>query len=58
MKCNILSQQAESWGLEETSGSDSSYQTYAELSSYPGVKKCDSSVASSDSGYEGKLLNV
>ncbi|NWR57099.1 RUBCL protein, partial [Bucorvus abyssinicus] len=58
MKCNILSQQAESWGVEETSGSDSSYHTDSELSSYPGVKKCDSSVASSDSGYEGKLLNV
>ncbi|KGL82756.1 Uncharacterized protein KIAA0226-like, partial [Tinamus guttatus] len=62
MKCNILSQQAESWGLEETSGSDGSYHTDLEFSSYPGVKKSDSSVASSDSGYEGKLrcaiLNV
>ncbi|XP_025898657.1 protein RUBCNL-like isoform X2 [Nothoprocta perdicaria] len=52
MKCNILSQQAESWGLEETSGSDSSYHTDLEFSSYPGVKKSDFSVASSDSGYE------
>ncbi|XP_013803882.1 protein associated with UVRAG as autophagy enhancer isoform X1 [Apteryx mantelli] len=59
MKCNILSQQAESWGLEETSGSDGSYHTDLEFSSYPGVKKSDSSVASSDSGYEGcALLNV
>ncbi|NXM32020.1 RUBCL protein, partial [Oxyruncus cristatus] len=57
MKCNILSQQAESWGVEETSGSDSSYHTDSELYSYPGVKKLDSSVASSDSGYEGKLLS-
>ncbi|NWQ69264.1 RUBCL protein, partial [Neopipo cinnamomea] len=57
MKCNILSQQAESWGVEETSGSDSSYHTDSELYSYPGVKKSDSSVASSDSGYEGKLLS-
>ncbi|NXL52704.1 RUBCL protein, partial [Podilymbus podiceps] len=56
MKCNILSQQAESWGTEETSGSDGSYHTDSEPSSYPGVKKSDSSVASSDSGYEGKLL--
>ncbi|NXP80972.1 RUBCL protein, partial [Ramphastos sulfuratus] len=58
MKCNILSQQAESWGMEETSGSDGSYHTDSELSSYPGVKKSDSSVASSDSGYEGKLLII
>ncbi|KFP20907.1 Uncharacterized protein KIAA0226-like, partial [Egretta garzetta] len=57
MKYNILSQQAESWGVEETSGSDGSYHTDLELSSYPGVKKSDSSVASSDSGYEGKLLS-
>ncbi|NWS95947.1 RUBCL protein, partial [Mionectes macconnelli] len=57
MKCNILSQQAESWGVEETSGSDSSYHTDSELYSYPGIKKSDSSVASSDSGYEGKLLS-
>ncbi|KFQ95464.1 Uncharacterized protein KIAA0226-like, partial [Nipponia nippon] len=57
MKCNILSRQAESWGVEETSGSDGSYHTDLELSSYPGVKKSDSSVASSDSGYEGKLLS-
>ncbi|NXF03980.1 RUBCL protein, partial [Smithornis capensis] len=57
MKCNILSQQAESWGVEETSGSDGSYHTDSELYSYPGVKKSDSSVASSDSGYEGKLLS-
>ncbi|KAM9300915.1 protein associated with UVRAG as autophagy enhancer [Morus bassanus] len=56
MKCNILSQQAESWGVEETSGSDGSYHTDLELSSYPGVKKSDSSVASSDSGYEGCAL--
>ncbi|XP_010114760.1 PREDICTED: uncharacterized protein KIAA0226-like homolog, partial [Chlamydotis macqueenii] len=56
MKCNILSQQAESWGMEETSGSDGSYHTDSELSSYPGVKKSDSSVASSDSGYEGCAL--
>nr|XP_009941143.1 PREDICTED: uncharacterized protein KIAA0226-like homolog [Opisthocomus hoazin] len=56
MKCNILSQQAESWAVEETSGSDGSYHTDSELSSYPGVKKCDSSVASSDSGYEGCAL--
>ncbi|NXX78153.1 RUBCL protein, partial [Urocolius indicus] len=55
MKCNILSQQAESWGVEETSGSDGSYHTDSEPSSYPGVKKSDSSVASTDSGYEGKL---
>ncbi|XP_010398760.2 protein associated with UVRAG as autophagy enhancer isoform X2 [Corvus cornix cornix] len=53
MKCNILSQQqAESWGVEETSGSDGSYHTDSELSSYLGVKKSDSSVTSSDSGYE------
>ncbi|NWU13907.1 RUBCL protein, partial [Cephalopterus ornatus] len=58
MKCNILSQQAESWGVEETSGSDSSYHTDSELHYYPGVKKSDSSVASSDSGYEGKLLRT
>ncbi|NWX19822.1 RUBCL protein, partial [Aegotheles bennettii] len=57
MKCNILSQQAEVWGVEETSGSDGSYHTDSELSSYPGAKKSDSSVASSDSGYEGKLLS-
>ncbi|KFW85295.1 Uncharacterized protein KIAA0226-like, partial [Manacus vitellinus] len=57
MKCNILSQQAESWGVEETSGSDGSYHTDSELNSYPEVKKSDSSVASSDSGYEGKLLS-
>ncbi|NWX43149.1 RUBCL protein, partial [Steatornis caripensis] len=57
MKCNILSQQAESWAVEETSGSDGSYHTDSELSSYPAVKKSDSSVASSDSGYEGKLLS-
>ncbi|NXP19967.1 RUBCL protein, partial [Scytalopus superciliaris] len=57
MKCNILSQQAESWGVEETSGSDGSYHTDSELYSYPAVKKSDSSVASSDSGYEGKLLS-
>ncbi|XP_064031318.1 LOW QUALITY PROTEIN: protein associated with UVRAG as autophagy enhancer [Pogoniulus pusillus] len=56
MKCNILSQQAESWGMEETSGLDGSYHTDSELSSYPGVKKSDSSVASSDSGYEGSAL--
>ncbi|NXE23701.1 RUBCL protein, partial [Ardeotis kori] len=56
MKCNILSQQAESWSMEETSGSDGSYHTDSELSSYPGVKKSDSSVTSSDSGYEGKIL--
>ncbi|XP_071407130.1 protein associated with UVRAG as autophagy enhancer isoform X1 [Pithys albifrons albifrons] len=56
MKCNILSQQAESWGLEETSGSDGSYHTDSELYSYPAVKKADSSVASSDSGYEGCAL--
>ncbi|XP_035756230.1 protein associated with UVRAG as autophagy enhancer isoform X2 [Egretta garzetta] len=56
MKYNILSQQAESWGVEETSGSDGSYHTDLELSSYPGVKKSDSSVASSDSGYEGCAL--
>ncbi|XP_074715748.1 protein associated with UVRAG as autophagy enhancer [Strix uralensis] len=56
MKCNILSQQAESWGVEETSGSDGSYHTDLELSSYPGVKKSDSSAASSDSGYEGCAL--
>ncbi|XP_027752762.1 protein RUBCNL-like, partial [Empidonax traillii] len=56
MKCNILSQQAESWGVEETSGSDSSYHTDLELYSYPGVKKSDSSVTSSDSGYEGCAL--
>ncbi|NWH64951.1 RUBCL protein, partial [Geococcyx californianus] len=55
MKCNILSQQAESWSVEETSGSDGSYHTDSELSSYPRDKKSDSSVASSDSGYEGKL---
>ncbi|NXA33876.1 RUBCL protein, partial [Eudromia elegans] len=54
MKCNILSQQAESWSLEETSGSDGSYHTDLEFSSYPGVKKSDCSVDSSDSGYEGK----
>ncbi|XP_065503064.1 protein associated with UVRAG as autophagy enhancer isoform X2 [Caloenas nicobarica] len=53
MKCNILSQQAESWGVEERSESDGSYHTDLELPSYPGVKKSDSSVASSDSGYEG-----
>ncbi|NXT65521.1 RUBCL protein, partial [Chaetops frenatus] len=59
MKYNILSQQqAESWGVEETSGSDGSYHTDSELSSYPGVKKSDSSVTSSDSGYEGKLFNL
>ncbi|NWH99771.1 RUBCL protein, partial [Tichodroma muraria] len=59
MKYNILSQQqAESWGVEETSGSDGSYHTDSELSSYSGVKKSDSSVTSSDSGYEGKLLNL
>lgn len=58
MKCNILSQQAESWSVEETSGSDGSCHTDSELSSYPGVKKSDSSVASSDSGYEGKLLSL
>ncbi|NXM70833.1 RUBCL protein, partial [Serilophus lunatus] len=58
MKCSILSQQAESWGVEETSGSDGSYHTDSELHSYPGVKKSDSSVASSDSGYEGKLINL
>uniref|UniRef100_A0A8C0BGZ9 Rubicon PI3K-binding domain-containing protein n=1 Tax=Buteo japonicus TaxID=224669 RepID=A0A8C0BGZ9_9AVES len=58
MKCNILNQQTESWGVEETSGSDGSYHTDSELSSYPGVKKSDSSVASSDSGYEGKLLSL
>ncbi|NXK53741.1 RUBCL protein, partial [Chauna torquata] len=57
MKCNILSHQAESWCVDETSGSDGSYHTDSELSSYPGVKKSDSSVASSDSGYEGKLLS-
>ncbi|XP_054242838.1 protein associated with UVRAG as autophagy enhancer [Indicator indicator] len=56
MKCNILRQQAESWGMEETSGSDGSYHTDSEFSSYPGVKKSDSSVASSDSGYEGSAL--
>ncbi|NWU76651.1 RUBCL protein, partial [Onychorhynchus coronatus] len=50
MKCNILSQQAESWGVEETSGSDGSYHTDSESYSYPRVKKSDSSVASSDSG--------
>ncbi|NXW30321.1 RUBCL protein, partial [Phaetusa simplex] len=49
MKCNILSQQAETWSVEEASGSDGSYHTDSELSSYPGVKKSDSSVASSDS---------
>ncbi|OXB79839.1 UNVERIFIED_CONTAM: hypothetical protein H355_001001 [Colinus virginianus] len=54
MKCNILSQQVESWGVDETSGSDGSYHTDSELSSYPGEKKSDSSVASADSGYEGK----
>ncbi|NWV64731.1 RUBCL protein, partial [Malurus elegans] len=59
MKCNILSQQqAESWGVEETSASDGSYHTDSELSSYSGVRKSDSSVTSSDSGYEGKLLNL
>ncbi|KFQ30820.1 Uncharacterized protein KIAA0226-like, partial [Mesitornis unicolor] len=57
MKCNILSQQGESWAVEETSGSDDSYHTDLELSSYPGVKKSDSSIASTDSGYEGKLLS-
>ncbi|NWU93489.1 RUBCL protein, partial [Upupa epops] len=57
MKCNILRQQAECWAGEETSGSDSSYHTDSELSSYPGAKKSDSSVASSDSGYEGKLFS-
>ncbi|NXU48212.1 RUBCL protein, partial [Turnix velox] len=57
MKCTILSQQAESWSVEEASGSDGSYHTDSELSSYPGVKKSDSSVTSSDSGYEGKLLS-
>ncbi|KFO73829.1 Uncharacterized protein KIAA0226-like, partial [Cuculus canorus] len=57
MKCNILSQQAESWSVEETSGSDGSYHTDSELSAYPREKKSDSSVASSDSGYEGKLLS-
>ncbi|KAM9388335.1 protein associated with UVRAG as autophagy enhancer [Phaethornis superciliosus] len=56
MKCNILSQQAESWVVEETSGSDGSYHTDLELPSYPAVKKSDSSVASSDSGYEGCAL--
>ncbi|KAM6292419.1 protein associated with UVRAG as autophagy enhancer [Porphyrio hochstetteri] len=56
MKCNMLSQQAESWAAEETSGSDGSYHTDSESSSYPGVKKSDSSVASSDSGYEGCAL--
>ncbi|NWR74523.1 RUBCL protein, partial [Centropus unirufus] len=56
MKCNILSQQSESWSVEETSGSDSSYHTDSELSSYPRKKKSDSSVTSSDSGYEGKLV--
>ncbi|XP_031471501.1 protein associated with UVRAG as autophagy enhancer [Phasianus colchicus] len=56
MKCNILSQQAESWGMDETSGSDGSYHTDSELSSYPGEKKSDSSVASADSGYEGCAL--
>ncbi|KAM9021852.1 protein associated with UVRAG as autophagy enhancer [Ara ararauna] len=56
MKCNILSQQAESWGVEEASGSDGSYHTDSEFSTYPGVKKSDSSVASSDSGYEGCAL--
>ncbi|XP_074768950.1 protein associated with UVRAG as autophagy enhancer [Athene noctua] len=56
MKCNILSQQAESWSVEETSGSDGSYHTDLELSSYPGVKKSDSPAASSDSGYEGCAL--
>ncbi|NXI46159.1 RUBCL protein, partial [Galbula dea] len=57
MKCSLLSQQAESWGVEEASGSDGSYHTDSELSSYHGVKKSDSSVASSDSGYEGKLFS-
>ncbi|NWU66580.1 RUBCL protein, partial [Pterocles burchelli] len=57
MKCYILSQQTESWGVEETSGSDGSYHADLELSSYPGANKSDSSVASSDSGYEGKLLS-
>ncbi|NWH81655.1 RUBCL protein, partial [Piaya cayana] len=57
MKCNILSQQAESWSVEETSGSDGSYHTDSELSTYSREKKSDSSVASSDSGYEGKLLS-
>ncbi|NXY47658.1 RUBCL protein, partial [Ceuthmochares aereus] len=57
MKCNILSQQAESWNMEETSGSDGSYHTDSELSTYSREKKSDSSVASSDSGYEGKLLS-
>uniref|UniRef100_A0A8C9FTC1 Rubicon Homology domain-containing protein n=1 Tax=Pavo cristatus TaxID=9049 RepID=A0A8C9FTC1_PAVCR len=56
MKCNILSRQAESWGMDERSGSDGSYHTDSELSSYPGEKKSDSSVASTDSGYEGCAL--
>ncbi|NXH14320.1 RUBCL protein, partial [Bucco capensis] len=55
MKCSLLSQQAEFWAGEETSGSDGSYHTDSELASYHGLKKSDSSVASSDSGYEGKL---
>ncbi|NWW91353.1 RUBCL protein, partial [Rhynochetos jubatus] len=56
MKCNILSQQAESSSVEETSRSDGSDHTDSELASYPGAKKSDSSVASSDSGYEGKFI--
>lgn len=44
--------------MEERSESDGSYHTDLELPSYPGVKKSDSSVASSDSGYEGKLLSL
>ncbi|KAM9170075.1 protein associated with UVRAG as autophagy enhancer isoform 2-T2 [Pangshura tecta] len=53
MKCSILSQHAEPWNTEETSGSLGSYQTDSEISSYTRVKTQSASSASSDSGYEG-----
>ncbi|XP_030421120.1 protein associated with UVRAG as autophagy enhancer isoform X3 [Gopherus evgoodei] len=53
MKCSILSQHAEPWNTEETSGSLGSYQPDSEISSYTRVKTQSASSASSDSGYEG-----
>ncbi|XP_048656510.1 protein associated with UVRAG as autophagy enhancer [Marmota marmota marmota] len=56
MKCDIVSQQqAESWSIQEASGSLGSDQVDSEMTIYTNPKQESGSSTSSDSGYEGKL---
>ncbi|KAM5147414.1 LOW QUALITY PROTEIN: protein associated with UVRAG as autophagy enhancer-like [Callospermophilus lateralis] len=54
MKCDIVSQQqAESWSIQEASGSLGSDQGDSEMTIYTNPKQESGSSTSSDSGYEG-----